>query len=863
MAATTDDDFTAVAQGRTTILVKEALAALIAGLLAFLGFWRISGVSWSDIGGLWGRSDAIVEYSMAKTQSSSILGFFDPNLGYPHGQDWTHFPVLDPANRIELSLLTTFLDPVTAVNVLLVASFPLIAILMYAALRNLHVLRSLAVVGGVSLALVGYHFDYEHPFLGNYWAVPVGIVWLSVLANADSVLAQRYRKRTVAGVGLLAAVAVGLHNPQYTVFLSIVGVVAVLIARNRNAGSLHVFLRAVILATPALTLLAWLAIGRLSQTVPAVTSSTDRPLIDSYVWAGKFVSLLTVPGDSILSGLPFNQDLLTAQEIADVTGVSTLQSAPVVAATILVLVLVVTFIVRSQRPDGADHVFTDSSRPWVAMWLVAASLFVTGAMGLVFSALVYPQVRGWARIAVVLAALALTAALIFVSGIFRQRKSHTCTKQKVGFVALAGLVTVVFLDQFTATYPMVQDSKTLPALRGLLDWTEEQPGTGCPILSIPVMAFPEALPPGRTLAYDQLLPYLAGVPGPFSYGAVRGQLGSRWTDHLAVQPADLAQQAAAEGFCAILVDVDGLTTDSPSLEQYERVLGPAASSALDRWFLFSLPGTERAEPKNSLFSKPEVNYGSAFTPEKFNAEGEMTRWTRSPEASLKVWNPGLQEMEWIARTTLEAADCPNDQTVELRTSSGFKEAMSLDPGEQRDVFIPLRIPSKGHVTVNVLTGSEGCAQEEEASPVGVRISDLRFSTNQQSGADIAKSTGFHPVETSDSGDVWQWMNGDSSAIQVISTSNDASTVTVSGQIQAPLCKPADVVTVTVGGNAVQTLTVTPGAVANFVLPLSLDPFASATIGFTASSPGCFVDGDERLLGPKVQNLRVSSSPSTT
>ena len=859
MALSAETDAPPIGLNPTVVLRREALGAAVSGLLALLGFWRISSVSWSDLSGLWGQSDAIVEYSMSKTQSHSLFGFFDPHLGFPHGQDWTHFPVLDAANRLELSLLQIFLDPVTAVNVLFALSFPVVAIFMYAALRNLHVGRSLAVVGGVSLSLVGYHFDYEHPFLGNYWAVPVGILWLSVLANTRSAIAGRCKRRTVLVVGFVAAVIVGLHNPQYLVFFSLIGVVAVTIGRSKPHTGLRLSHRIFLLAIPGVTLLAWLVLGRILRTIPSVTPATDRPLVDSYVWAGKFLSLLTTPGDSILSQFPPNRGLLAAQDISLVSGVSALQSAPVAAATVVVIGLVVVFIANVWKPVGVAGEIIESARPWVAMWVVAASFFVTGGMGFAFAALVSPQIRGWARLAVILAALALTASLIFASGWMERWKARPSTRSKVLSLTLAGGLGLIFLDQFTAQYPVLQDSVTLPALESLVSSANGAVTEDCAILNVPVMGFPEALPPGQTRAYDQLLPYVAGIPGPFSYGAIRGQLGSRWTDHLAVQPTQLAQQAASEGFCAILVDSYGLDANSPGLVQYEEALGAPMSTAMNRWALFTLPSATRVKPRDSLFSKPEVNYGSDFTAEKVSETGEMGRWTRGSEASIKVWNPGEREMEWIASTTIAAANCSNDQSVEILTNSGFKQDFVLAPGEQREVFVPLQVPSQSNVTLTFVTKSQRCEQEGEMDLVGVAISDLRYSTNQQPGADIAAFEGFHQLESAESGDMWRWIEGKDGSIQVFSTSSKPTTVVLSGQLQAPLCAPADVVQATMNEEVVVRANVTPWDTSSFEVLLILDPFESETLNFSSASDGCFVEGDDRLLGPKVQNLSVASS----
>lgn len=859
MAATTDDDFTASARSRRTTLLREALGASIAGLLAFLGFWRISGVSWRDIGSLWGRSDAIVEYSMAKTQSNSILGLFDPNLGYPHGQDWTHFPVLDAANRIELSLLTTFLNPVTAVNVLFVLSFPMIAILMYAALRNLYVLRSLAVVGGVSLALVGYHFDYEHPFLGNYWAVPVGVVWLSILANSDTVLSARCRTRTVLAVGGLSAVMIGIHNPQYAVFFSLIGVIAVIFARRHSQGSLRLLPRLVILLIPGLALLALLVLGRLLRTVPAVTSSTDRPVEDSYIWAGQFISLLTTPGDSILGGLPFNTGLLAAQDTTVWTGVSAIQSAPVAAATIVVIGFTLSLIAVTRPPTRQWERLTDRVRPWSVMWLTGAAFFITGGIGVAFAALVHPQVRSWSRVSILLAALALTGALILATGVVQRWSAYQSRKSSLLRASLTVFIAILFLDQFTARYPLQTDATTLPALNKLGETSSAELPDDCPILGIPVMAFPEAIPLGRMQAYDHLLPYLSDTPWRLSYGAVRGQLGSRWTDHLAVQPEPLAQQVAAEGFCGVLVDTYGLDQNSPSLQQYEEALGPPLATALERWFVFALPASEPADASQSLFSRPEVDYGSDLTPEEITDEGLVSRWTQGPESTLRVWNPGPQPVELIARTTLTAATCPNEQKVQLVTSSGYSESLRILPGEEREVFIPLRVPAQDKVVVRVMTPSAGCPQGEYSRPVGVRMTDLRFTSNRQPGADIATLTGFFPEETGPSGETWRWIDGDTAIAQLLSTSSEPITVALSGSLQSPPCQTTQVVEVTVDGRLVQAVTVTAQALTPLKVPIDLDPFEAASITFSSSTPGCLVASDERLLGPKVQSIDISSS----
>jgi hypothetical protein len=796
---------------------------------------------------------------MAKVQGTTFFGLFEPNLGYPNGQDWSHFPVLDAANRLELAVLNLFLDPVTAVNVLYALSFPLIAIVMYGALRNLHVMRSLAVFGGVSLALIGYHFDYEHPFLGNYWLIPAGVVWLAIIANADSVLSSRLTTRKYAGFGVAIALIVGLQNPQYVVFLTLIGLVGTAVANKRASRALRLRTRLLILAVPGLVLFTTLALGRVLRQVPAVTSSTDRPVVDSYVWAGKFFSLLTVPGESLLSEVPFNNRLLEAQETADWTGVSALLSAPVAASVVAVMGATLYLLsgVRGRSPNWIAA--TESIRPWAVSWLTAVAFFVTGGMGVVFAALVYPQVRGWARISVILAALALTATLILASTIFRLLEARRTPASRVLVLAMSAVMFILFLDQFTAKYPIQVNSETLPALDELLESSSPNVVAGCPVLNLPLMYFPEAIPTGSMNSYDHLLPYLVSSREKFSYGAMRGQLGSRWTDHLPTQPEALALRAAEEGFCALLIDKNGLDENSPSLGQFEQALGPAAATALGRWFLFDLPDMKRVEPKLSLFSKPEVDYGSGLTPPKSADDGIERRWTEGASSRIRIWNPAPVEMEWIARTTAMAAECPNGQRVQLATSGGFSADFTLSPGESREILLPLRIPARAGVDLIMETPSPGCSNTEQPADVGVQIRDLLFQDVNQPGVEIVESAGFHPEETGPSGEVWRWIDGSTAQITLMSTSNRPTAAVLTGIIQAPLCQTSQEVHVDVDGERVQSLRVTADSATPLIQPLNLDPFGEVQVTFTSSSQGCTVPNDDRLLGPKVQGVSLVSA----
>ena len=839
--------------------LKEVASAATSAVLALMGFWRISGVSWSEIGALWSRSDGVVEYAMAKTQGSSIAGLFDERLGFPNGQDWSHFPVLDMTNRLELLVLTRFLDPVTSVNLLYLLSFPVVAILMYGALRNFYVNRLLAVAGSVSFSLVGYHFDYEHPFLGNYLSIPIGLVWLALIANANSQLAQRSSQRVLVLTGIGAGAVVGLSNPQYAVFFMIVGLVAVLFAPITRRQSLSLVRRLTLYLIPAILLLGSLALGRLARAVPAVVSSTDRPVIDSYLWAGKLFSLFTVPGNSVLSAMPINQSLLNAQETTVWTGVAAIQSAFVAACSVLILLIVLILVARLPSASSDRSRLIDSVRPWAAMWLTGLAFFVTSGMGVVFAAVVYPQVRGWARMAIVLAALAIAGVLIFLSGWVRRLRREGSRRSGLLLAAFGALVTILFLDQFTARYPIQTDATTLPALEALVADAADEIAPGCPVLNIPLMSFPEAIPPGRMEAYDHMLPFLAESPWRFSYGAIRGQLGSRWTDHLAVQPEPMSEQLAAEGFCGVLIDTAGLDETVPSLDQYLDAYGPPAASAMNRWFLFALPSAEAVTQQDSLFSRPEVDYGKDFTVERLREDGLVTRWTQKEQSTLKVWNPSYEPALLLAETSLEAANCPNSQEIVVSTSNGYESELRLEPNASVQSLIPLEVPARGNVEVTFRTPDARCTHNGENVPVGVQITDLRFTRTQPDGLAISNYAGFYDLEMDEAGQTWRWINGTVGTVELFNLNSRSAEARLTGRIEVAPCAISQGVEIEIGDQFAETKVLQQGIPLDVDLPVRLNAFGKVPVQIRALSPACESDRGARFLGPRVLDLQMTGA----
>lgn len=837
-------------------VVRDALAGILAMFAATVGFFLVTGLTLSELHGLWGRKDIISAYGQAKWLNDSPLTNTYEFLGYPRGQDWSHFPVIDLVTRLEITALTSFLEPVLAVNVLYLVSFPAVAGLMYVSLRLLLVSRYVAVIGSVAFALLGAHFDHENPYLANYWLVPVSVLWLASLVNAKSVMQRTSKTRVMLSVGVASAVCVGVQNPQLAAFVIILGAIGLAFQVRTALPGLSLRLRLLIFAVAPLAFAATLVGGRLSRSIPAIFNSSERSVEESYTWGGKLLSLFEVSGDSWLSGNPVNRSLTDAVTTSTWTGAPAQQSAIIVAATLFMLACGFYAIMAPPRGSGRRQSLLDPIRPWLGMWLAGLLFFVTTGLGVAFAAFVNPQVRGWYRLAVPLAALAVTAACVFLTRL-RQRllRSSPDRWRRPLWIGLCTVLAVLLLDSFTQIRPIHADTRLRQSLTDLVSAGEAALGSDCAILNIPLVDFPEAYPRGRMEAYDHLLPFLETSSWRFSYGAIKGQLGSRWSDHLAGEPRRQAAQAKSLGFCGILVDRNGLESGAPPVEQYVEEVGPPIASADDRWYLFSLQDTDPDPLAQDFLSRPETRYGPTFTAPQADEDAVVTRWTTSEEASITVWNPSTAPQTVVMELPVAAANCGVGQVVDVRVDGVTRTTLDVAPGGLSTVRVPLLLPARDRSVVELRTPSLGCVEEGHDVAVGIRIEDASYTRTGPQAVAPYWGQGFLAVEYDLSGIPKSWTTGGGSAsIDLLNTTSDPIDATIDLELLAPPCGQPREISIGTDGQTLAVTSVAPGETVPLRLPVSLQPFESVSLSIEDLQAGCSPPGDSRLLGIGVRDL---------
>ncbi|MEL7209354.1 MAG: hypothetical protein AAGK32_14155, partial [Actinomycetota bacterium] len=172
-------------------LAEISLVALVATGLAWftLQLWRLPlGLSMTYTG------DELAGLAHVKGVDENGWWFTNPRLGAPFGQEHYDFPHGGETIQVAgIRLLGLFSDaPAAIINVYLLATYLLVAVVAYVVLRHLRFAGVLAGVVAVLYAFLPFHFWHHvgHIYRSGYFAAPLGALVLLWLAGYDGGLVE-------------------------------------------------------------------------------------------------------------------------------------------------------------------------------------------------------------------------------------------------------------------------------------------------------------------------------------------------------------------------------------------------------------------------------------------------------------------------------------------------------------------------------------------------------------------------------------------------------------------------------------------------------------------------------------------------
>ncbi len=706
-----------------------ALVALITTVLATtaLELWR------ADFGvplAYWG--DAIPVGAHFKTVIETGWYEYNPLLGAPYGQTYNDFPTADNLNFIAAKILGWFIsDWTVAVNVYFVIGFPLAAITATWMFRTLGISRAMTLALAPVFALAPYHFirGVGHLFLASYFVIPLSLVIVMRVILGRRIWGwretpNRWARPFGRGAGTLAILALtATAQTYYAVFflllLAFAGIVSLIARRDWRRFWGAAIAGGVTFVLVTVNMLPDMIYAWVNGANP---TGLERGHAEAEIYALKLSQLLLPwPGHRIgfLRSIREQYDASYPLQ-SEFPALGAIAAAGLVASFLFLAYAAARagrFRIRDPHLRRAAAIIGS-----VAALLFVAFIFSTvGGLSTILS-FVTTSLRGWNRMSIYMAALALITVGVLLDLAIRAvvRRGRLAG---LGRTVLAGGIAVVllgvgFVDQTPADAgrDYGPTAERFHADRAWFREVQTAAGEGATIMQLPYQSFPEDTGPTGVLGSEVLIPYLQTEGIAWTGGGIKGRPRAEWTDVVGSQytPEQIAALAVAAGMTGIHVDRASLTDEARrDLESGLRAaLGAPLESADERYAYYDLsplaaavratPAAELDDLAQRITNPVTVDDRPGFRRGFDATTGAVRSTQRVPEPTIRLINDSDRSVSATLELAFEfdtSAGGTSPASIEVTLPDGSVHTVAIDDGTGRlstPVVLP---PGAGVVTI--------------------------------------------------------------------------------------------------------------------------------------------------------------------
>lgn len=592
-------------------------------------------------------------------------------LGAPWGAHWNAYPTPDKLLVIALGGLARFVGVPAAANLALLLATLSAAASFYFVARRLHAAWEWAGACAVLFAFTYsvFHRGLSHLLLVFTWTVPLGLLCCWYVARRKP-LGWGSRQ---AWLCLLAAFSLGVSNP-YNLFFWIQLLGWALIAQfvgSRRMSSLRVGVTCLAVAALAFVFVhaeLWLYTqkgvmpllvrnygGTERYALKAVEMFVPSPMHrwDFLAFFGERYSRW-----SEWRGEPFHPYL-------GIVGMF---------AFVWLLFDSVWRMLKGKAPTG-----------WGLQsgWILAYSALggVTNLIALFFGFQIF---RATNRVSIFLSCIALLFLAVRLSRLLKGRSRF------VGLSLATGVMVLGVFDQIPRRDPPEKRVERSARVRSDAEFgraLEKVLPTAAMVFQLPVLGFPEVIPPHRLADYELFRPYLHTDTLKFSYGGAKFRARSRWQRDLEVlPPGELVKNLERFGFAAICIDRKGFADGAEEFLSELRALGyekVIESPCKEQIALVLRPSPQRELPLGQTLTLGEGWYGQPV-----EENGRSVRWSHGP-AVLTYFNPYDRPLKVRLRFRLSAASA-REVALHFRGKEVAAARLSENPAEIPPITVELR-----------------------------------------------------------------------------------------------------------------------------------------------------------------------------
>jgi hypothetical protein len=600
-------------------------------------------------------SDALFVEAVTKNLEHGWY-YTNASLAAPLGQELYDFPIGNSLNMALLKLLVVgFSNPVVALNVFFLCTFPLTALAAFLVMRSLRISPGVAAACSVLFALLPYHFrrGEAHAFLSAYYAVPlIAYLLLGVLGSCrlfarPNDLAGPWRRllarRNV--MTLVLCVVVGASSPYYALAAVIFLAVAAVIA-----GVAHHSIRS---ALPGLALAAVVLCTLIASAAPAISYrlhhganpvAGKRSAFETELYGLKISDLVLPLDNHRLKPLARMKATYDSTSPVSSEGGQTLGFIGTFGLLALLGGGIVLVVRGSWRIGGAAF-------PRAGAATVIVLVFATTAgFSSVVSYTLTPQLHAWNRLSVLVGFFALLAVAFLFDALWWRWRSTGL--RKIFPILLVVAVVVGILDQTSSAFvpPYKAIQRSFKSDGRFVAAVERRLPRGASVYQLPYVPFPES-ETAEANDYGQLRGYLHSSDLRWSYGAMKGRQ-TDWNAIVSTLPLRFVLPAVtAIGFDGVSVNRSGYPGDAKALvADLAHRLRQRPLSSSDREFLFfdlrplrtllerRYSQSELAALRVAALHPVTIQWSNSFWPEE-RSGAKSWRWSKRPDAYITLVNP--------------------------------------------------------------------------------------------------------------------------------------------------------------------------------------------------------------------------------
>lgn len=494
--------------------------------------------------------------------------------GYPFGSNFLDYTVPDAGSLLVLKILGKIFGSYYVVyTVYYLISFPLAFIAAFAVMRTLDIRKIFAVCFALLYAFTYFHWDrIGHLFYTFYWVVPIYIYYAIICFRCfkDRSFKDIPKKEYILHfLALLTLSSFGVYYAAFAMLsISFSGLAGALFRKSFK----NLFVGAAMSLVILFGVIIWVTPNIYNKISIGGNPNVGTRFIHESEYYGLKLSHLVVPPESHffpefkrVSNRYYSNTHLRSEGASPYLGLVGICGFFILLITIFTSNVRRILDLRLQILGGIN---------------LFLFLFATiGGFSALFALFVSSSLRGWNRISIFIAFLALSAfAIVFqlvTDRFFLNKKTSDKSKRNILFLICVAIFVFGFVDQHQVSGNVNSGKAIFNSDKKMISLIESKLPSGSAIYQLPYMQFPEVPPLNNLGDYQEARGFFNSKNLLWNYGGMKYRNGDLFYRELSKK--DIKEQLeiiSKMGFSGIMIFRKGYADNGAEIEaQIEKFLG--------------------------------------------------------------------------------------------------------------------------------------------------------------------------------------------------------------------------------------------------------------------------------------------------